>query len=731
MKLVEQFQKPKPGVTYPVNVIFKGIDEKNPMPIILELIETLKADTGNKPKPKIASFLKEKQAGPLAETFESTFAKLQHEQGDFLPYFQEMVSKKSESDIKSMALSCLLTEKTMKQLMQQVEDTIEDEISISHRDLSARVENWYESEKTTKELEKAFGVDPRAFSDLAYSPIIQSGGEYDMRVTAESDDKKVSCDTITLRVGSKFKGFFSNQARTLFIDPDQKQKAIYILLLEIQKKLISKLRPGVKVNELVTEMLDYAKSKEPSLEGKFQAGQLGASIGVEFRELFMVLSAKNERRVEQGMVFNVAISVSGLVNSKGKAYAVALADIVSVEAKENKVLTGTIRKEFNDVSFTLDDGDKDKIAEVAQSSSKANGKSPRHEGSSESRETRGRGRRNEATLVNMQNDLKRRQHQQELSDRKLEELKERLANNEFGRAHQREVVEKVESLKSYDSIGQFPTAPNSTKLVIDNARETLLIPFGSTLVPFHISTIKSVSGQVEGKVSTIRINFHVPGSSSLVSQGLRFPDPRAYGIQGYIQELSLKSKNDQHMNQIIKGIKENQKKIKQRLVDKSEGMHDTEQEPLVLLKGKRPILSGVKMRPKLPGKNTSGTLEAHTNGFRYSTDKGDRIDFTYSNIKQAYFQPITTDIIILVHFHLHSPLIIQKKRTYDIQFFMEAGNVTEDLVGRRGRSDRDEEEEEIREKEHRKRLDRDFEQFVRAAQHTVTLQTNDLMIGKG
>jgi nucleosome binding factor SPN SPT16 subunit len=715
---VEQFQRPKTGSSYPVNVLFKTVDEKNPTAGILELIETLKADTGNKSNPKVASFLKEKQSGSLAEKVEKVFSEHTNDQGDFATYFQEMVSKKSESDLKSVAQSCYLTEKTMKQLMQQVEDTIEDEVSISHSELSARIEKWYESEKTTKELEKAWGVDPRAFSDLAYAPIIQSGGNYDMKVTAAPDENAISCDTIVLRVGSKFKGFFSNQARTMFIDPDPKQKAVYILLLEIQKKLVAKLRPGTKVSEVIGEMLEYAKSKEPSLEGKFQGGQMGASIGVEFWERLMVLSGKNDRKVEVGMVFNLAISVSGLTNQKGKPYAIALADTISVEAKENRVLTASVRKDFNEVSFTLDDGDKDKIAEVAQGSSKTNGRGSTM--TDDSKDTRGgRGRRNEATLNNMQNDLKRRQHQQELSDRKLEELKERLANNEFGRAHQREMVEKVESLKSYDSIGQFPTAPNSSKLFIDNARETLLIPFGNTLVPFHIATIKSVSGQTEGKLSTIRINFHVPGSSSLVSQGLRFPDPRAYGIQGYIHELSLKSKNDQHMNQIIKGIKETQKKIKQRLVDKSEGMHDIEQEPLQVLKGKRPILSGVKMRPKLPGKATSGALEAHANGFRYSTDKGDRIDFTYSNIKQAYFQPITTDIIILVHFHLHSPLIIQKKRTYDLQFFMEAGNVTEDLVGRRGRSDRDEEEEELREKEHRKRLDRDFESFVRAAQHTV------------
>lgn len=718
VKPVERFQKPKQGENYPVGVIFKAIDDKNPMPSILELVETLKSDSGNKSKPRVASFLKEAQSGSLSEMVQRTFASANYEKGDFVPFFQEMVSKKTENDLKNIVRSCQLTEKTMKQLMQQVEDSIEDEVTITHSQLSSRIEKWYESDKTMRELEKIFGVDPRSFSDLAYSPIIQSGGNYDMKVTAEPDDKILTCDTITLRIGSKFRGFFSNLARTIFISPDSKQKAVYVLLLEIQKRMIAKLRPGAKVSDLVSEMLEYAKSKEPLLDGKFQGGQLGASIGVEFRELFMVLSAKNERKVEAGMVFNVAISVSNIANSKGKIYAVALADIVSVEAKETKVLTRSVGKEFNEVSFTIDEEDKEKIEEVLQKPNKQIGSSTstRDAGATNKR----RGRRNEITMINMQNDLKRRNHQQELSDRKLEELRERMANNEFGRSHNREIIEKVENLKSYSSIGQFPTAPNSAKLFLDQSRETLLVPFGNTIVPFHVSTIKSVSGQTEGKNSAIRINFHIPGASSLVSQNLRFPDPRANGIQGYIHELSLKSRNEHQMAQMIKGIKEVQKKIKQRLIDKSEGLHDTEQEPLIPLKGKRPVLSGVKMRPKLPGKSTCGTLEAHTNGFRYISDRGDRVDFTYSNIKQAFFQPISVEIIILVHFRLHSPLMIQKKRTMDIQFFMEAGNLTEDLLGRRGRSDKDEEEEEMREKEQRKRLDRDFEAFVRAAQNTVS-----------
>ena len=71
-------------------------------------------------------------------------------------------------------------------------------------------------------------------------------------------------------------------------------------------------------------------------------------------------------------------------------------------------------------------------------------------------------------------------------------------------------------------------------------------------------------------------------------------------------------------------------------------------------------------------------------------------------------------MIILVHFHLHTPLMVGKKTTYDIQFYTEAGIQTEDLdMRRRAYHDLDEQENEEREREQRRRLNQEFEAFVK------------------
>ena len=49
---------------------------------------------------------------------------------------------------------------------------------------------------------------------------------------------------------------------------------------------------------------------------------------------------------------------------------------------------------------------------------------------------------------------------------------------------------------------------------------------------------------------------------------------------------------------------------------------------------------------------TQGTLEAHVNGVRYTTLKGDKVDILFNNVKHAFFQPSKKEMIVLLHFHL-------------------------------------------------------------------------------
>ncbi|XP_010424621.1 PREDICTED: FACT complex subunit SPT16-like [Camelina sativa] len=123
----------------------------------------------------------------------------------------------------------------------------------------------------------------------------------------------------------------------------------------------------------------------------------------------------------------------------------------------------------------------------------------------------------------------------------------------------------------------------------------------------------------------------------------------------------------------------------------------------------RPPLSGRKK--KIPG----GTLEAHANGFRYSTTTPDeRVDVLFANIKHAFFQPAEKEMITLLHFHLHNHIMVGTKKTKDVQFYVEVMDAVQSLGGGKRSSayDPDEIDEEERERDRKNKINMDFNHFA-------------------
>lgn len=54
---------------------------------------------------------------------------------------------------------------------------------------------------------------------MAFCPIVQSGGNYDLRPQAESNDNELKYDIIIATSGFKYRDYNTSMSRTLFIDP--------------------------------------------------------------------------------------------------------------------------------------------------------------------------------------------------------------------------------------------------------------------------------------------------------------------------------------------------------------------------------------------------------------------------------------------------------------------------------------------------------------------------------
>ncbi|KAH7849396.1 hypothetical protein Vadar_017225 [Vaccinium darrowii] len=104
----------------------------------------------------------------------------------------------------------------------------------------------------------------------------------------------------------------------------------------------------------------------------------------------------------------------------------------------------------------------------------------------------------------------------------------------------------------------------------------------------------------------------------------------------------------------------------------------------------------------------SGILEAHSNGFLYSTSRpGECVVIMYGNIKHAFFQAAEKEMIAVVHFHLHNHIMVGTKKTKDVQFYAEVTEVVQTLWDGKG-----EIVEEQWERDRRNKINLDFQNFV-------------------
>lgn len=251
---------------------------------------------------------------------------------------------------------------------------------------------------------------------------------------------------------------------------------------------------------------------------------------------------------------------------------------------------------------------------------------------------------------------KRKQQQRELGEQLNAAARARLAQQKGGKE-----VEKVrKSNVSYKNYNIVPREKEieDLRIYVDPKYETVILPIFGMPVPFHISTIKNISQSIEGDYTYLRINFFHPGATITKAEG-SFANPEAT----FVKEVTYRSANTKepgeisapssNLNTAFRLIKEVQKKFKTREAEEREKEDLVKQDSLVLSINKgNPKLKDLYIRPNIVQKRISGTLEAHTNGFRYTSIRGDKVDILYNNIRHAIFQPCDGEMIILLHFHL-------------------------------------------------------------------------------
>ncbi|OCF42303.1 FACT complex subunit SPT16 [Kwoniella heveanensis CBS 569] len=692
---------------------------------------------------RVGSLPKDKPTGKLVDHWNAAVAgsKGGLEVVDISVALSAVFAEKDGDEMKNVITGAKMTATAMQHYFKsKMESIIDRGTSVPHEQLAGLVEEKIGNDEKGADM-KLWNKNPSlgevdfASTEWVYTPIIQSGGKYDLKVTAMSNNDPLKPGVILASLGIRYKSYCTSMSRTFFISPNKKQESYYSALLEARTEALKLLKAGAVASEVYKSIQQFLESKSGTLGQNFLK-TAGFATGIEYRDSTFVLGPKNGRALKENMVLVLTLGVQDLPDPKkqGKTYSLLISDTVKIGQSGAVVLTEGCTK-LSDVVMELED-EEDEPEPVKEKPRKANGaasskpKSPvkTRGGTVGGRvlSTKTRGGNRDAVEQTTSEKIKANQARLH-AQRNADGLKKWEEGGDGKDGAQDKVVKRYESYRREE---QLPRAVEDRRVYIDEQRQSVVLPINGFAVPFHISTIKNVTKTEESDHIVLRINFQSPGQIAGKKEDMPFEDPDA----NFIRSASFRSQDQRHMLKVFDTITALKKTATKREAERKELADVIEQEKLIEVKGRHPyVLKQVFPRPAPEGKKTDGNVEIHQNGIRFRPDgPASRIDLLFSNIKHLFFQPSEKELIVIIHVHLKAPIMLGKKKTYDVQFYREVTDMSFDETGgkkRRARyGDEDEIEQEQEDRRRRAELDKQFHDFARRIESAAQAQQHELEV---
>ncbi|KAK3953039.1 FACT complex subunit-domain-containing protein [Pseudoneurospora amorphoporcata] len=704
------------GGRYPVEVLVRGKDAAENEKLFVKITDAIKA-AGK----KVGVLTKDTSKGPFIDEWKKVYADncKDVEEVDIAQALSAgAFSVKDETELRAMRTSskacvALLTP----YFLDEMSNILDQDKKIKHSALADKVFNKLEDDKFWKTVELPnrqklpADLDPEQL-DWILGPIVQSGGKFDLKWQADSDNDVLHPGIIIAAMGLRYKSYCSQIARTFMVDPNKSQESNYKFLLAVHNLILKEIRDGATIKDVYNKAYSFVRSKKPDLEKHFLKN-VGFGIGLENKDPTLILNGKNTRTLKDGMTLVVTTGFSDIQNpnpqdKNSKVYSLILTDTIRVTSSEPVVFTGEAPVDVDATSFFFKD------EEEAQPTPKKEKRDSRVGAVATKNITSTRLRSERNTTVDEDADKRRREHQKQLAQKKQ---KEGLAKYAESTADENGVeIKKFKRFESYKRDNQFPPKVKDMGIVIDQKNATIVLPVMGRPVPFHINTIKNASKSDEGEWSFLRINFLSPGQGVGRKDEQPFEDASAH----FVRSLTFKSTDGDRYTDIANQIANLKRDAVKKEQEKKDMEDVVEQDKLVEIRNRRPaVLDNVFIRPAMEGKRVPGKVEIHQNGIRYQSPLSttQRVDILFSNVRHLFFQPCQHELIVIIHIHLKDPIIIgNKKKTKDVQFYREATDIQFDETGNRKRKyrygDEDEFEAEQEERRRRAELDRLFKSFA-------------------
>ncbi|KAI9796396.1 MAG: FACT complex subunit spt16 [Piccolia ochrophora] len=703
--------EPLKGGKVQLEVLIRGKDAEHNANLFKQILDVAKASGKT-----LGVIAKDTSHGPFVDEWKKAYADSasELEEVDIAPALSAAaLAVKDENELRAMRNASKACASVMAPyFVDEMSGILDAGEHRSHAWLSEKVEGKIDDASFFKKIAKLPSDFEVAQLDWTYGPVIQSGEHYDLKLTAQSDKNELHAGIIVAGLGLRYRTYCSIIARTYLVDPNKSQESNYKLLRNVHEAVINEIRDGAVIKDVYNKGLALVKSKKPELEKHF-VKNVGAGIGIETRDSTLLLNGKNNRTLKDGMTLCVTTGFNDIQNpepqdKKSKVYSLIISDTVRVLRSEKAVVfTGDASSDLESTSFFFKD-DEDEPAPKPKEK-----KDPKVGAVAAKNITKTKLRAERSTQVDEGAEQKRREHQKELADKLQREGQKRYKQAEG--AQNGAPQKAFKRFESYKRDNQFPPRTKELMIVVDPKNSTVVLPIMGRPVPFHINTIKNASKSDEGEFSYLRINFLSPGQGVGRKDDQPFEDASAH----FVRSLTIRSKDADRMHDVSTQITELRKNAMRREQEKKDMEDVVEQDKLIEIRNRRPQrLPDIYVRPALDGKRVPGEVEIHQNGLRYLSPlrPGERIDILFNNVKHLFFQPCAHELIVIIHVHLKSPIVIGKKKTKDVQFYREATDIQFDETGNRKRKYRygDEEEFEAEQEERRRRaaLDREFKNFA-------------------
>jgi nucleosome binding factor SPN SPT16 subunit len=453
-----------------------------------------------------------------------------------------VMAVKDKEELDLLKKSSVLSNKVLKHgFVPRIEDVIDNSSKVTHEKLASEIEEILGDPSKIK-----LNV-PKEAVDSCYFPIIQSGGNYDFKVSAQSNDDIVKFDIITVSLGARYQMYCSNVVRTFLVDAPKPVIKNYDTLLGMHEACLKAMVPGNPLKYVYATAVKYLTDDGKESLISALPKTLGFGVGIDFRDNHLLLNKKNTLVFRPGMVFSLAVSFAGLklpesakssLDSKSAVssnvlvcflvylfltpnftqikdlseYGLMLADTVAITDKGADVMT-KFGKAVTDISYSIneDDDEDDEEESDDDDDRKLAKKIAREEEDNPSGGRRsGRLAANASSTEVSEGVVERERKQIELMARRNEERLRELARGSKRKGGDSK-SRKAEELETYKDTNSLPdnVLPNQVK--VDMANQCVILPICGNPVPFHISTIKNVVLPDPDSASYLRINFYTAG----------------------------------------------------------------------------------------------------------------------------------------------------------------------------------------------------------------------------